>query len=381
MIISAIVLVASVFAGVIESPSYRYLLCAQAQHGGSSELFVATMVDKLDTSSDYLAKSKLVILKCHKDGPDEAFVRESQKLNDLKGSGVVPVPWESFKPILGPQKPCIAMEKVGINLESLRMAKPGYWPPVTLGSIGVSLLGALRVLHNEYHVVHRDLHAGNVCLADETASLSSKLFIIDLGDMIPLQSDDRASANFYQMDEVRQAVLTIRYLLDGDTKYYVTKRYVYDPHTICQGNVPSSLCDALRYIFELLEGEAVVDYDFLITKMRELAAGQYTDGIVWNPYIEQYGMPDLESLSGFRPIVALPPSPSSSPLPQTSTSSVVCVNSSAEPRSGCDMMSTSLPPHRQSNFDQTVNTSSKEKTRIPTLSSLLLTAFVLIVNI
>ncbi len=273
------------------------------------------------------------------------------------------------------------MEKVGINLESLRMAKPGYWPPVTLGTIGVSLLGAIRILHNDYHVVHRDLHAGNVCLADETARLSSKLFIIDLGDMIPLQTDERANANFYQLDEVRQAVLTIRYLLDGDTKYYVTKRYVYDPHTICQRNVPSSLCDALRYIFELSDESSVVEYDFLIAKMRELADGQYTDGIVWNTYIEQYGMPDIESLSGFRPLVALPPSPSSSPLPQTSTSSVNCVNNCAEPPSGCDMMSTSLPPHRQSNFDQTVTPSSKAKTRIPTLSSLLLTAFVLIVNI
>ena len=324
MIKPSLVLAASVLGHVIESPVSRYELCAESKHGGAAYLFEALMSTKSESKCENCHNNRRVILKCLKDGQSELSQSEIQMMVLLSESEFVPKVLELFNISPNPQQPCVAMEKVGINLESLRLYQGGYWPAVTLGTIGVSLLQAVRRFHNDYHVVHRDLHAGNVCLGNQPAGLSSKLFIIDLGDMIPLSSDERSSANYYRVDEVRQAVLTIRYLLDGDSKYYVTKRYAYDPIEICRDpKVPAPLCDALRYIFEISDESPSVDYDFLISKMKLLFAGERSDIqeglIVWGPYIAEYGLPDIESLSSFRPLIMSAPTHHDDPTTTTTT--------------------------------------------------------------
>lgn len=372
MRISVSVIVAPVIVGnIIESETRIYTLCSIAQHGGAADLFDAVMTERSGESRPSNLKPDRVILKCRKDSSDEQFKEEIRMLDLLSDSRVTPRYIESFILPGAGRKPCVAMEKVGVNLESLRLKLEGLWPSATLGSIGHQLIVAIRKLHTEYMVVHHDLHAGNICLADEPGRLSRKLLIIDLGDMTPLETDNRGSADFYRIDEVRQAVLTIRFLHDGNVDYYVTKRYVYDSNKICQG-VQSPLCDALRYVFELPNEGATIDYDFLIEKMTQMTNRRYINGIRWGPFIKKYGMPDLDSLSGFRPLLDENQSSKTTESPcffKTPAESITQLNQPLETRNNATPMS----------IDSTVSNTTKFVTTLCGLFSISLSLLILFV--
>ena len=138
MIVLAVVILASVSGKVIESPKYHYRIRAQARHGGAAELFQAVMTRGGPASRDYSCESKEVILKCQKDGSGELFQREVFMMESLRDTGVSPKLFEYFHVSGRSQRPCMAMEKVGINLESLRLHKPGYWPSITLVTRAIS---------------------------------------------------------------------------------------------------------------------------------------------------------------------------------------------------------------------------------------------------
>jgi hypothetical protein len=44
-----------------------------------------------------------------------------------------------------------------------------------------------------------------------------------------------------------------------------------------------------------------VDYDFLIQKMIQLTDNTYSGSLIWHPYIEAVGMPDLKDSFALRP--------------------------------------------------------------------------------
>jgi|LauGreDrversion4_2_1035121.scaffolds.fasta_scaffold22610_3 hypothetical protein len=303
MIFFGVVLLAPTLGTVIESVSSRYLVCSSPQHGGASEVFETTMTAKSQALESCDATNQRVIVKCSKIGPLPLFEVEYKHMTTLESSRFTPRPIEFFNKDGDETKPCMSMEMLGVNLESLRFQKPGMWPSATLGSIGIQLLTIGSALHNTYGLLHRDLHAGNICLERSNSEFSRNLFLIDLGDMRPMQSDDRGSAHSDRLDEVRQIVLTIRFLLDGDRKYYVTKRYIYDEGEICQGSVPLPLCEALRYVFSLPGDSSSVDYDSLIHKMNQLTDNTYSGSVIWNPYIEAaVGIPDLRDSFALRPV-------------------------------------------------------------------------------
>ncbi len=329
MIFVVVFLLAPTLGTVIESLSNRYLVCSSPQHGGASEVFETTIAAKSQALETCDATSQRVIVKCSKIGPLPLFEAEFNYMNTLNSSGFTPKPFEFFNKDGDASKPCMSMEMLGLNLESLRLHRPGIWPSVTLGSIGVKLLTIGNVLHNTYRLLHRDLHAGNVCLERDT-ELSRNLFLIDLGDMTPMQSDERASEQSYRLDEVRQMVLTIRFLLDGDLKYYVTKRYTYDEDEICQGAVPLPLCEALRYVFGLKEDSPSIDDEFLIRKMNDLTNNTFSGGVIWDPYIEVMGMPDLNKPLELQPFVA---ERAHSPTPIVEDKSPIATNAHSSSRS------------------------------------------------
>jgi hypothetical protein len=210
-------------------------------------------------------------------------------LSKLSDSGFTSRPFEIFLDNEDKNRPCISMERVGINLQSLRMSNRGQWPSETLGSIGVALIDAVDKLHNNYHVIHKDLHLGNVCLGDNQTS--DKLYIIDFGEMKELQTDIAGTTEFYKLEEVRQVVLSIRFLFDGDDRYYVTKRYTYKKDDACKPQVPSALCDALEYVFTLPSDSPDLDYQIVRKKFVELAGGNDSNKILWKEFHAKIGTP------------------------------------------------------------------------------------------
>jgi hypothetical protein len=306
---TAIATLAASSAHIVESPSLRYHICSSIGYGGVAEVFVASIAERSSNSANCARNATTVILKCNKDGIPEAIRAEFAYMSTLQSSGFTPNPIELFDRDGNKHLPCLSMQKMGANLETLRSVYSGVWPVQTLGSIGAYMLRSLRSLHNDHSLVHRDLHAGNICLGNTSSGLSSSLHMIDLGDMRPLVSDERASASFYRIDDVRQMILNIRFLLDGDHAYYVTKRYVYDANAICQGSVPRSLCDALKYIFELSNESESVDYDYLISKMVEMTgdANSGEPNVLWEPLIARVGVPDdLDTLTLIPPVDTIP---------------------------------------------------------------------------
>jgi len=212
-------------------------------------------------------------------------------LTRLYDSGITPKPIEYFLKRGDPQLPCIAMERVGSNLQTLRSNYAGIWPHETLGSIGIQLISMVDKLHNDYNLLHKDLHLGNVCLGDDTL-LSDHLFLIDLGDMTPVETTIKGTADFFRLDEVRQAVLSIRYLFDGDSKFYVSKRYQYDRDDACSNDVPKPLCDALEYVYSIPIDTSEIDYEYVKNVMREMAGPNSQDAkINWTPFTDKYGQP------------------------------------------------------------------------------------------
>ena len=128
--------------------------------------------------------------------------------------------------------------------------------------------------------MHADIHPGNLLLNpnDET-----QLFAIDLGDMHPAVSDNRNSAKGYILSDLRQAVVSLRYLLNGDLDFYAAKRFAYDDsgrNAITPGT-PTGYQRALYYVYrDTKTGD--VDYDLLKSFLASMISTPFTRGhIIW----------------------------------------------------------------------------------------------------
>lgn len=288
------VLMCTSVATRIASPEYVYETCSQVSVGGNGRVYTAVRFRNSETPKSCQYDEKL-ILKCASRDQAELISREFDLMNSLSSASWIPQIYEFFERVGGgSREPCIAMELLGSDLEKLRLAYTEglQWSWVTLGSIGARMAETVASLHTDFGMTHTDLHAGNWMLTRSvTNSLSPTLKMIDFGDTRSLAANPDTAA-FWVREEVRQIIISIRYLYDGDFKFYVWKRYVFNEAEICAG-VPAILCDALKYVNDLAEGEPI-DYMRIRTYMTTLVeehGGNYTGQIIWEPVLTALGAP------------------------------------------------------------------------------------------
>ena len=179
-----------------------------------------------------------------------------------------------------PKHPCIVMRRLGPSLESVREdsgVEPWSW--TTLASIGMILVDILEGFHSR-GFVHTDLHPGNLLMELDDPS---KLYPIDLGDLHPAVSDSRNSAIGYVLEDLRQAFVSLRFLLDGQRRFFAAKRFKYDApgKLLITSGTPEAYTSLLDYVYNrrILEE---VDYDYLRSQLNILADAPLDQGrIVW----------------------------------------------------------------------------------------------------
>jgi serine/threonine protein kinase len=231
------------------------------------------------------------------------YMQEASYMSVLSGESWAPKLLEMFVKQEG-MLPCIAIEELGQDLEKIRLAYPEgqHWSWVTIGSIGARMLEIVETLHKKYDLVHTDLHAGNWVLTKVSGEeyLSPELKLIDFGDCRPLEADGVLTRDFYAFSEVRQVIITLRYLFDGNFTFYAWKRYNFKEQEICNGIHPE-ICKALVYVHNLEEGDEI-DYralrEMMVKVVEESGDFKYTGNILWGPVGAGWRRPGVESHHG-----------------------------------------------------------------------------------
>lgn len=270
---------------VIESGTAKYTLCELLGEGHTGAVHAAVSEEWGDPKYNCESENRLA-LKCGNIGRQEMYRGEADYMSTLSSESWVPRIYEYFTKLDGSEEPCIAMELLGRDLHGLRgrNAKGPEWPWVRLGSIGARMLEIVEILHNKYILVHTDLHSGNWMLP--RGLLNSELKMIDYGHCRPLQAFKMRSRDSYALEEIRQVIINIRYLFDGDFTFYAWKRYKFNEAEICAGVHPA-LCEALVYVNDLREGDAL-DYSklhgLMVSLVEETGAYKYENRLIWEPH-------------------------------------------------------------------------------------------------
>lgn len=275
----------------ISSSTTKYNLCTLLSKGGNGMVYTAIRSPLSEEPAVCDLSAERVIVKCAVPSFQPVFESEYAHMLTLQSESWAPRVFEMFSAADG--GPCLAMERLGIDLERLRLGYTGKWPSETLGSIGARMVDIVSELHNNFGITHTDMHLGNFALGlpDSDGSFSRNLFVIDFGDTRPLVDSDTRSAKLDALLEVRQIVISIRYLFDADFTFYVDKRYEYNESQICD-QIPTSLCEALQYVYSLSE-EDTIDYPKLKEYFENLMGSSSDGQIHWQPLIDTLGWPVL----------------------------------------------------------------------------------------
>jgi hypothetical protein len=248
------VFVVSTYAGFVG----KYALLNRIDMGGNGKVYTAKS-----------PSGEEVVLKC---GPANAVTKYEAEFATMltlgaKNWSVTPI--ESF---MNGDSPCIVMEQLGDDLSRIRGTSTGVWPIATVASIGVGIIDALIDLHFDFKLTHSDMHPANIAVRKND---SSKLVVFDYGDMKPAPSPIRGRT------DLKDAVLSLRYYLDGNRRYYVAKQYSYNKTELCEG-IPDDLCNAIDIVYSAGRKELTRDDYMRIRSLLEGLMGQKYDGkIIW----------------------------------------------------------------------------------------------------
>ena len=282
------------------SPTRAYLQCGQVSVGGDG-LVVSAVSYEIGGSPANCESGTQLILKCGAPNRFPAYQQEYNRMVGFSSKSWAPRVYELFSSQDAAHQPCIAMEKLGMDLQRIRLGYPSHvvkWSWATVGTIGARMVDVIESLHSDFGLTHTDLHAANWMLANDVgpSRLSPLVKLIDFGDSVPIRSPA------YAAEDVRELVLTVRYLFDGDLKYYVWKRYAFNEAEVCAG-IPAPLCDALKYVHDLPATESI-DYQRVKTYMVQLAevgGTVYTGEVDWTPVVAKYGLPTAPTPGGAKP--------------------------------------------------------------------------------
>ena len=267
------VLIPIAFGETIYSPTRIHKVCRKLVSGANGKILSVVSFGFGETEKG--CDSERLILKCSRMGTERDILNEVRTMEKLSETSWVPKIYESFQ--VSPNMYCFAMDELGIDLQTLRDKSPvgQQWSWLTLGRIGVRAFEILKSMHIEYGIINTRLRSGHWVL-DQSGS---RLNIVDFGYAQPI-STPRAPALL--LEEVRQLVISLRYLWDGDVKFYMWKfAEKLSESSICAGT-PDMYCETFRYVCRLRVGEPI-DNDLLINNLTQL--------------VEEHGGVNTDSLS------------------------------------------------------------------------------------
>jgi hypothetical protein len=246
----------------IKSPSTEYELVRRIDKRGSGIVHIVT-----NTEGEEL------VLKCGPPHQEQKYIKEYIMMGRLESKSWSVKPVEQF---MNGTSPCVVMELLGSDMKGLRKASTKTWPMTTVASIGIAMIDALIDLHFNYHLVHSDLHPGNVAVRKNDPT---QLVVLDYGDM------RAASTPMNYRTDLMDAMLSLRYYVDAMGKFSVAKQYSYKKAEVCAG-IPKELCDAIDMVHSS-KGSPILkeSYEEIRAMLVELMAKegvQYTGKIHWD---------------------------------------------------------------------------------------------------
>lgn len=269
-------------------------------------------------------QSHVVAIKCAKSIGNDVrlagkFQNEFDIMSNLAKHDWCPRVVELFHNAAPPNNVCISMAEVGRSVSWTRDRNGQIWTPNTVLSIGIGIMDIMTVMHFEQNLFLADVHMGNFALGKDD---QSKLMMIDYADMRPLEApgNKRGKAALIK-DDIRHAILSLRYLFDGRYRFYSAKRYSgYNKEEVCHAAyVHTAVCEAIDYVYTKQGMFTRDDYDHVRGILEAGLSGvEYKGNIIWEPSLPRPVMMTAY-ISANPKQVTLPVKTVTPPAPEPST--------------------------------------------------------------
>jgi hypothetical protein len=256
--------VAAQSAQIIKSPKHNYTEVRRIDKGGNGKVHIVTSED-----------GEELVIKCGPVTRTSRYEEEYKLMEKLGRKNWAVKPVEYF--LNSQDAPCIVMEQLGQDLAAMRSADRATWSIPTVVSIGIGMIDALIDLHFEFNLVHKDLHSGNVAVRKND---KSKLVIFDYGDMVP------ATPGLSTKIDIRDAMLSMRYYVEGNRRFYLAKQNGYNKAEVCTG-IPEELCTAIDTVYDrsrkvLTKDDYLGVRRILTDLLKDKYDVEYTGSIIWD---------------------------------------------------------------------------------------------------
>jgi hypothetical protein len=237
-----------------------------------------TVVSQIRGRSVYIVKSAKtgdrLVVKCGRPHRTSNFKNEFKMMELIGNRDWTLEPVELF---MHEESPCIAMEELGGDIYQIRKSSTEKWSVPTVVSIGIGLIDALIELHFDVELVHHDLHPGNV---GYRKSDPTHLVVFDYGQTRPAESQLATKR------DLKDAVLSMRYYIDGNNQFFMAKQHRYVKADVCRG-IPEELCIAIDTVFSFGSGRSIPKETYfeireMLTSILEQSGIEYDGKIIWD---------------------------------------------------------------------------------------------------
>jgi hypothetical protein len=233
--------------GQINSPSKSYSIIGRLGHGWAGIVYLASS-----------PSGERVAVKCRFDPELENDLGYAH-LDRMRNEQWVPRAYESFVET-GSQKACLVLELLGTDLDNYMRSLKRETRIALLARIGVKTLDAVQKLHQEYRLVHKDIHASNWMFRLEAPGQIDQLVLMDFDTVFPVERD---SSGYHRILDIQAVVLSLRYFVDFDMRFFqaqkLKKRKTDD---ICPSTefCPNGLREVIEFAFKVHPDNGAVPY-------------------------------------------------------------------------------------------------------------------------
>lgn len=218
-------------------------------------------------------------IKCD---PSKSLLVEAERMEFFPSTASILV--DTAVPITGTsrEKVCIVMKRLGASLEAIRdRDKARIWSWATIASIGVILLDVSHEMHVR-GFADTDRHPGNYLL---DASNQSLLFPIDIGEANPIDITTQRGKDIV-LGELRQAMVSLRYLVDGDRRFFQEKKFSFKDASLRRvllAGSPEEYVEIIEFLYSKHPAIAEEQYEWIRSKLVSIAGPSFTEGnVLWS---------------------------------------------------------------------------------------------------
>ena len=223
----------------------------------------------------------IVALKCSIPQTEEDYDSQFRLMEKFSSQTWCPVVHEIF--ITPNGMACISMERLGMDLRTLRGIRSDPWHPVTIASITLVMLDVLESLHRLGYT-HSDAHAANWLLVRDDPK---KLKLVDYGFVVRLDGHPSKSADHLVLNDLRQIALSARFFITREERYYQAKKITFDPNAVC-ADMDEYLCSAILFVYSF-ENTSPTIYSEIREQYRSVISvhgvSESYIGILWEPTV------------------------------------------------------------------------------------------------